>query len=255
MVKKKTELLYGFHPVNEAVKAARRKIYRLFLAKDKADGRYAHLTEQAVSRNIPVEAVKLSQLQHMAGTDAHQGIGAEAGPYPTASIAELIDRPNALHSASFILMLDNVLDPQNLGAMIRTALCVGVDGVIVPKDRSASSTPAVSKASAGALEHVKLVRVTNMVNTIKLLKDNGLWIAGMDRAAEQTLYESDLSGPLAVIIGGEEKGIRPLVRKQCDFLISIPQIGRFDSLNASVAGAVVLYESYRQRCIPKIRKS
>ena len=144
-------------------------------------------------------------------------------------------------------MLDNIQDPQNLGAIIRTALCVGIHGVIVPKDRSASPTAAVSKASAGALEHIHLVRVTNLVHTIKHCKASGLWVMGLQKDAAQAIYAADLSGPIALVLGGEQKGIRRLVKKNCDFLVSIPQQGTLNSLNASVAAAVAMYEAFRQR--------
>ena len=144
-------------------------------------------------------------------------------------------------------MLDNIQDPRNLGAIIRTALCVGIQGVIVPKDRSAPPTPAVSKASAGALEHIRLARVTNLVQTIKHCKTSGLWIMGLHKDAAQSIYAADMSGSIVLVIGGEQKGIRRLVKKNCDFLVSIPQQGEFNSLNASVAAAVAMYEAFRQR--------
>ena len=144
-------------------------------------------------------------------------------------------------------MLDNVLDPQNLGAIIRTALCVGIDGVILPKDRSAPPTPAVSKASAGALEHIHLCRVTNLVQTIKHCKKRGLWVIGLDKDAEQSIYDGDLNRIDCHGSWRRAKGDSALVRKNCDFLVSIPQQGAVDSLNASVAAAVAMYEALRQR--------
>jgi 23S rRNA (guanosine2251-2'-O)-methyltransferase len=147
----------------------------------------------------------------------------------------------------FLILLDGIVDPRNLGALMRTAICAGAEAIIIPKDRSAGPSAIVSKASAGALEHLNLVRVTNIPNTIKALKEIGYWITGLDMAADHSLFSCDLSGPVALVIGGEEKGIRPLVRKQCDYLVSIPQAGPVDSLNASVAGAVVMYEIFRQK--------
>jgi 23S rRNA (guanosine2251-2'-O)-methyltransferase len=144
-------------------------------------------------------------------------------------------------------MLDNIVDPQNLGALIRTALCVGIDGVVMPRDNCAPPTASVSSASAGALEHIDLCRVTNLVQTIKLCKSHGLWIFGMERGAEQSIFGGDLTGPIALVLGGEQKGIRPLVRKHCDMLFSIPQRGPIESLNVSAAGAVAMYEALRQR--------
>jgi 23S rRNA (guanosine2251-2'-O)-methyltransferase len=147
----------------------------------------------------------------------------------------------------FFLVIDSVADPHNLGALIRSALAVGVHGVITPKDRSAPPTVAVSKASAGALEHVPLARVTNLSRCLEELKTSGIWIFGLDAAADRNLYETDLRGPAALVVGGEEKGIRPLVKRHCDVRVAIPQRGPLDSLNASVAGAVAMYEIMRQR--------
>ncbi|MDM8539097.1 23S rRNA (guanosine(2251)-2'-O)-methyltransferase RlmB, partial [Desulfobacterales bacterium HSG17] len=147
------------------------------------------------------------------------------------------------------LILDSIVDTHNLGALIRTAQCVGISGIIIPKDRAAGPTPGVSKASAGALEHVSLIQAVNLVNIIKELKKKGIWIFGLTPDARQSFFEQELKGPVAIIVGGEEKGIRPIVKKQCDFLVSIPQKGHIDSLNASVAGAVVMYEAFRQRLI------
>ena len=167
--------------------------------------------------------------------------------YPLASVRDILAAAEHGSRPHFLLLLDNILDPQNLGAIVRTALCVGVDGVIMPKDRSAAITPAVSKASAGALEHILLSRVTNLVQAIKLCKEHGVWVVGLDKTAERTLYDGEMTGPIAIVLGGELKGLRPLVKKNCDFLVSIPQHGAVDSLNASVAAAVTMYEALRQR--------
>ncbi len=243
----KTEILYGIHPVFEALEAGRRDFFELYIAKDKTSKRLEKVRALAESKKIPVRRIKHAQIKSMAGSDLHQGIAANVSPYPLAELPDIVDRPRLADTKHFLLLLDNVLDPHNLGAIIRTGLCVGIDGIIIPKDRSATPTPAVSRASAGALEHLFLARVTNLVNTIKALKKKGLWIAGMDRAAEKSIFSCDFSGSVAIVIGGEEKGIRPLVKKHCDFLISIPQRGQVNSLNASVAGAVVMYEAFRQR--------
>jgi 23S rRNA (guanosine2251-2'-O)-methyltransferase len=148
---------------------------------------------------------------------------------------------------SLLVLLDSIVDPNNLGAIVRTAHCVGADALVVPKDRAVGAIPAVSKASAGALEHTRLCRVTNLVGTIQWLKKRGVWVAGLSMQADQTVFQANLKGPLALVVGGEEKGLRPLVRQHCDFLVSIPLRGRVDSLNASAAAAVVLYEAFRQR--------
>jgi 23S rRNA (guanosine2251-2'-O)-methyltransferase len=243
----KTEILYGINPVFEALKADRRKVFEIYIAKDKTSGRIAKIVKFAQSKKIPVKKVKTTQLKSIAENSRHQGISAKVDIYAMADLSDIIGSDLANDNNRFLLLLDNVLDPQNLGAIIRTALGVGIDGIIIPKDRSAMPTPAVSKASAGAIEHVRMIRITNMVDTIKVLKQQGVWVVGLDKGADKTVYSSDLTGSVAIIIGGEEKGIRPLVKKNCDFLVSIPQMGQVNSLNASVAAAIVMYEAFRQR--------
>lgn len=243
----KTEILYGIHPVYEALSARRRHIFQVYLQKDNKSGRLARLASFADSQGIRIETIGSEALTGLAGAAGHQGVAARVGRYPLTAVSDLLAVTEAKGGPLFLIMLDNILDPQNLGAILRTALCVGSDGVIMPKDRSAPITPAVSRVSAGALEHIRLSRVTNLVQTIKQCKKGGLWIMGLDKDAAQSLYDSDMTGPLAIVLGGEQKGIRPLVKKYCDFLVSIPQLGAVDSLNASVAAAVAMYEALRQR--------
>ena len=243
----KTEVIYGFHPVFEAFKAARRKIFNVQIAGDKPSERLEKVAALAASFKVDVNLIKTSRLNQLAGTVEHQGVGATVSLFPLADIGYIVDKCGSDHQNQLMVLLDSVLDPQNLGAIIRSAVGVGVNAVVIPKNRSASPTPAVSKASAGALEHVNMAKVTNMVTAIKMLKAKGIWIFGLDRAADVSLYSADLAGPVAVVIGGEEKGIRPLVKQQCDCLDSIPQIGPVNSLNASAAAAVVMYEILRQR--------
>jgi len=245
MVKK--EILYGIHPVIEALKAGRRKVFELYVAKGKPSRRVETVRQLAELKAIPLYTVSAARLADMTKTDMHQGVGAGVGAFPFASIHELLDRPGPVNQRHLLLILDQLVDPRNLGALIRTALCVGVNGIIIPKNRSALPSALVSKASSGALEHALVARVTNVVHTIQRLKTMAIWIAGMDKAARQSIYASDFSGDHAIIIGGEEKGLRPLVRQQCDYLVSIPQNQTVSSLNASVAGAIVMYEVFRQR--------
>jgi 23S rRNA (guanosine2251-2'-O)-methyltransferase len=244
----KTEILYGIHPVREALKAARRDIFEVYIAEEKASGRLEKLAALSGSLSLAVKTVTGLWLKQLTGTAQHQGVAARVSPFPLKDMSSI---GHVLGSADrndfFGVLLDNVLDPQNLGAIIRTAVAVGVGAVVIPKKRSASPTPAVSRASAGALEHVCLVRVTNMVNTIRIFKEKGIWVFGMDPAATDTIYTVDLTAAAAIVIGGEEKGLRPLVKKHCDSVISIPQTGPLNSLNASAAAAVVMYEVFRQR--------
>ena len=219
----------------------------IYLDRKKRSARIDQIMAAAESRGIPRKNFGPSDFDAFVDSGGHQGVAARVSCFPLAALSELLGKAKLNHGNHFLLMLDNITDPQNLGAILRTALCTGIDGVIIPKDRSAPPTPAVSKASAGALEHVLLSRVTNMVQAVKNLKENGVWIIGLEKDADQSIYASDLTGSIAIVIGGEQRGIRLLVKKNCDFLVSIPQQGPIDSLNASVAGAVAMYESYRQR--------
>jgi 23S rRNA (guanosine2251-2'-O)-methyltransferase len=243
----KTEILYGIHPVFEALSAGCRRVYEIYLAKEKNIVRFKPIMSLAESRGISQQTLGTADFKALVGPVVHQGVAARVSPYPLTELTDILQTAQAGDDTLFLLMLDNIVDPQNLGALIRTALCVGIDGVILPKDNCAPPTPAVSRASAGALEHIKLSRVTNLVQTIKLCKNRGLWIMGLLKDAEQSIYAGDLTGSIAMVLGGEQKGLRPLVRKKCDFLFSIPQQGPIDSLNASAAGAVTMYEAWRQR--------
>jgi len=242
-----TEVLYGIHPVAEALFAGRRAVAQVYISSGKRPFRLASILTAAQKKNIPVHELPAGKIQQMAGDAAHQGVAAQVGRYPYAPEPDSYAARADSVSPPLWVLLDGVVDPRNLGAMLRTALCAGVDGVVVPKDRAAPATPAVSRASAGALEHVQLVRVTNLARTIEGMKKDGCWIAGLDAEADQSLFAADLSGPLGLVVGGEGRGLRPLVRKCCDFLVRIPQRGPVGSLNASAAGAVAVYEAFRQR--------
>lgn len=243
-----TEVIYGIHPVVEALRAGRRRFHRIFLSPGAASSRRLEkLRELAASRAIPVGNTSASMLERLAHSEHHQGAVARVSPFPMTSLAEVLTPPPAGNRQWFLVILDNLTDTQNLGAIIRSALAVDVDAILLPKDRSAGPTPAVSKTSAGALEHARLARVTNVAATMRRLREQGCWLFGLEPAARQPVYGADLTGPLALIIGGEEKGIRPLVKKNCDMLLSIPQSGRVESLNASVAAAIAMYEVHRQR--------
>jgi len=247
----KLELLFGIHSVLEALRAGRRKFVEIYTIRTKPSKRIKAILEIAETRQIPIQTLNPNQLGKMADNAFHQGIGAKVSAYPLMRLNALIAKTEIACEAPFLLLLDHLTDARNMGALVRTAVCAGVTGIITTKDRAAPITTAVCHASAGAVEHAMIARVTNMVTTIKALKQNGLWIAGLDKSAKQSVFKQDLRGPLAVIIGGEEKGIRPLVKKNCDFLLAIPQQGTVDSLNASVAGGIVMYEIFRQRILDK----
>ena len=243
----KTEIIYGIHPVRESLKAGRRQIYEVYLDKGKKSAHFNAIKSLADSRHVPLKIIGATHFSSFLPAAGHQGAAARVSQYPQIAVADIFDAVQTREDQPFLLMLDNLQDPQNLGAIIRTAVCVGIDGIILPIDRCVSPTPAVCKASAGALEHICLSRVTNLVQTINFCKDRGLWIMGLDSAAEQSIYASDLTGAVALVLGGEQKGLRPVVKKNCDLLVSIPQHGPVDSLNVSVAAAIAMYESYRQK--------
>ncbi len=243
----KTEILYGIHPVREALNAGRRKFYEIYVCREKTNKRVDNLIELAKSADIPVRHIHRQKLQSIAGTDTHQGAAAKVSPYPLLSLSEIISDQAGGDNFSFYLLIDNIVDPHNLGALLRTALCVGITGVVTPKDRCAEPSPTVSKSSAGALEHINLARVVNMATAIKNLKKNNVWIIGLDKNGDRSIYENDFNENIALVVGGEKSGIRPLIKKHCDFLSFIPQTGQVSSLNASVAGGIAMYEAYRQR--------
>jgi len=243
----KTEVLFGVHAVQETLAAGRREIIELCAdRRQTAAGRLQSILAAAEVRGVAVRPVDAAQLVSMAGASGHQGVAARVSAYELCNFGDVLDvagRPGA----GLVLALDQIVDPHNLGAVLRTALCAGVDAVLVPKDRSAPPTPAVSKISAGALEHIRLVRVTNLVRALQQLKDRGRWSAGLDGSATQNIFNADLTVPMVLVVGGEGRGMRPLVHRTCDLILSIPQRGPLDSLNASVAVGIALFEIRRQQ--------
>lgn len=242
-----TENLYGIHAVREALLAGRRRIYQIYIAEKRTPKRMKELVSMAEMKRIPVRYVPFETIRSIVKVEDHQGIGAKASRYPFMDMDRLLSACKKGLTEPFLLLLDHIVDPQNMGGLIRTASSAGIHGVIIPKDRSAPPTPAVSKASAGALEHIFITPVTNLVRTIQMLQGKGIWAVGLDQTAKDSIFQSDVSGPVALVVGGEEKGLGTLVRKTCDMVVSIPQIGSIESLNASAAGAVAMYEIYRQR--------
>ncbi|MBC2709895.1 MAG: 23S rRNA (guanosine(2251)-2'-O)-methyltransferase RlmB [Desulfosarcina sp.] len=244
------EVIYGIHPVVEALVASRRTIYTLMVDRATLSDRQTKVVELAEKRRISWQTLTPDQIRAVSGSGQHQGVAATVSPLPTDSMESIISETGLGDGTCLLVLLDSIVDPNNLGAIVRTAHCVGADALVIPKDRAVGATPAVSKASAGALEHTRLCQVVNLTGTIQWLKKQGVWVAGLAMEAEQTVFQADLKGPLALVVGGEEKGLRPLVRQHCDYLVSIPLRGHVESLNASAAAAVVLYEAFRQRQAP-----
>jgi 23S rRNA (guanosine2251-2'-O)-methyltransferase len=248
----KTEVLYGWHSVHEAVRAGRRTVFELCLLRGGASARAGALLAEARTRGVAVKELPAGALDAMAGTDAHQGVAARVSPFACHPVPPVLDTAAGLRPA-LLMALDCIQDPHNMGALLRTALCAGVEAVVVPKDRSAPPSPAVSKVSAGALEHTRLIQATNLVRCLESIKEQGPWVVGLERDARQSVFTADLTVPLVLVVGGEGRGMRPLVRRTCDMLVSIPQTGPLDSLNASVAAAVALFEILRQRGLTPAR--
>lgn len=242
------EILYGRNAVREALRAGRRKIYKVILAQGiKETGIVADIATLASKNGAPIQRVERRQLDRL-GDFKHQGVAAEAAPYPYAELAGILAKADQSQEMPVLLILDSLQDPQNLGSLLRTAELIGIHGVVIPKRRAAGITPAVVNSSAGATEHLPVARVTNLVRTMEELKTKGLWIVGLENVPNaQSLYQSDLKMPLALVVGSEGKGMGRLVRANCDMLIRLPMQGRIGSLNAAVAGSIALYEVWRQQ--------
>lgn len=240
------EYLAGKHPVLEAMKAGR-SINKIFMSNQAQRHLVQPIMEEAKARGIVVQQVDKSKLDRLVPDIQHQGVVAQAAAVAYAEVDDLLARAAERGEAPLIVLLDEVEDPHNLGSVLRTADCTGVHGVIVPKRRSAGLTAVVAKTSAGAVEYVPVARVANLVQTMEKLKAAGLWIAGADAGAKEGFYDTNLTGPLAIVIGNEGQGLSRLVRERCDFILSLPMVGQINSLNASVAAGVILYEVVRQR--------
>jgi 23S rRNA (guanosine2251-2'-O)-methyltransferase len=236
--------IYGINPVFEALRSDRCGIREVRVAQGRGLKGLEGIIGMAQSKGIPIQRAERSHLDSLTKNAPHQGVAGFVDQFPYADLETILQRDAG---DPFLLVLDGIEDPGNLGALIRTADACGVCGVVIPKDRAAGVSPAVAKSSAGAVFHIPLVRVTNVSSAIGEIKEGGMWVIGASAEAPTEIYDHDLGIPLAVVIGGEGRGIRPLVKRHCDLLVSIPMQGRVNSLNASVAGAIVLYEALRQR--------
>lgn len=237
----------GRNPVIEVLKSER-TVEKLYVAKGDIEGSIKMIIAIAREKGIPIIEVDRKKLDVMSESKSHQGVIALVTPYKYSTVDEILDIAKTKGEDAFIIVLDEIEDPHNLGSIIRTANACGAHGVIIPKRRSAFITPTVIKASAGAIEHVKIAKVTNLNQTLKELKDKGLWVIGTDMDGD-ICYKSNLKGPVAVVIGSEGKGLSRLVKENCDMVVSIPIIGEIESYNASVAAGIVMYEIMRQRGI------
>lgn len=243
------EVLYGLHPVEEALRAGKRHFDQVLLARERHDERLERLAAQCREAGIRVRREGREQLTLAARTEAHQGVVAMVRAQEFLTIEDLFEPlPGAkMSGARLILALDGVEDPQNLGALLRVADGAGVDGVILTERRSAPLSAVAVKASAGATEHLRMARVVNLVRALEELKRHNLWIVGLDERGGTDYDRFDLTGDCVLVLGREGSGLHDLVRRRCDYLLRIPMAGGVNSLNVSAAGAVVLYEAARQR--------
>lgn len=243
-----TELIYGLHAVEALLKHNRDSILELLVQQGRHDARMEHLITQAGRLNIGISEVPRSTLDERTGGVVHQGIAALCRPLKLERSEGFLDQLlQGLDHPPLLLVLDGVTDPHNLGACLRTAEAAGVDAVIVPKDKSALLSPTARKVACGAAEVIPFIAVTNLARTLKHLQQAGIWVLGAAGEATQSLYQSDLKGPLALVMGSEGTGMRRLTREHCDVLFSIPMAGEVSSLNVSVATGVTLFEAVRQR--------
>lgn len=236
----------GRNPVLEALKA-NRPINKILVARGEREGSVIQILALAREKKIVLQEVDKGKLDSLTSTHAHQGIIAFVAAKEYVDVDDILEEAATKGEAPFIIILDEITDTNNLGSVLRTANAVGAHGVIIPKRRAVGLTAAVSKASAGAVEYVPVARVTNLTQTIEYLKKQNIWVVGTDASGDKAFYESDLKGPIALVIGSEGEGMGRLVRESCDFLVNIPMRGQISSLNAAVAGAVVMYEILRQR--------
>ncbi|MBC7076087.1 MAG: 23S rRNA (guanosine(2251)-2'-O)-methyltransferase RlmB [Syntrophomonadaceae bacterium] len=241
------EKITGVNSVMEALKG-QREVYKIFVQESrKKSKRIEELLQLAREKGVHIQYTARQLLDQMYRPGNHQGIIAEVGSYRYAGIDDIFELAALRGQRPLIVILDGLEDPQNLGSVIRCAEAAGVHGVIIPRHNSVKITPAVARASAGAVEHMLIVRETNLVNAIKLLKERGLWIIGADMKGENDYFSVGIPSPTAIIIGGEGRGIRRLVRENCDLLARIPMQGKVNSLNAAIAAALFIYEAIRQR--------
>ena len=239
----KENIIVGRNPVTEALRSGR-EIDKLMVSSE--EGSMKKILALAKERRIPVMKVEKSAIDRIAEGKAHQGVAAYVSAYAYAELEDIFRIAEERGEDPFIIILDNLEDPHNLGAIMRTAECAGAHGVIIPKRRACGLTEVVAKASAGAIEYMPCVKVTNIAQAIEELKERGVWVAACDMGGQE-YYKADLKGKLAVVIGSEGSGISRLVKEKCDFVVSMPMVGRITSLNASNAEAVIIYEVRKQR--------
>ena len=236
----------GRNPVIEALKSGK-NIDKIYIQKGDTQGSIVKIKAIAKDKKIPVVEVERKKIEEMSETSSHQGVVALAPPIDYVNVDDIVAIAKQKNEPLFIMVLDEIEDPHNLGSILRTANAAGVHGVIISKHRSAHITPTVMKTSAGACFYTPVAKVTNIVNTMKELKEKGVWFTGADMNGENTVFNADFTGNIGIVIGNEGKGISRLVKEECDFLVNIPMLGKIESLNASVSAAIFMYQAMNQR--------
>jgi len=243
----KREYIFGLHSVQALLKSAPQRVLEIFMVQGRNDLRLQKIASAAQSNGIHCQIVNRAKLDELAGDENHQGVVAACTPGEAHDEKFLFDLLENLTEPAFVLILDGVTDPHNLGACMRSAEAAGVHVVVVPKDKSAGLTPVARKVACGAAEVLPLVPVTNLARTLKKLQEKGIWLFGAAGEAEHSIYESNLTGPIGILMGAEGDGLRRLTQDTCDHLMNIPMAGTVSSLNVSVAAGVCLFEAVRQR--------
>jgi 23S rRNA (guanosine2251-2'-O)-methyltransferase len=241
-------IIYGKNPIIELLSNPSSEIEELYISRNDKSNDASEILKTAKSRGIKTSSLTKESLSELCDTHSHQGIAARIKDYEYHNLADIVSRTKEKGDKLLLIILDHLEDPQNLGAIIRTADVLGAHGVVIPKDRAASVTPAVVKASSGAVSYMPVSRVVNLANVIRDLKKGGVWIVGADSSSSTSVHQEDFKNlDIALVIGNEGKGLSQKIKSECDFLVSIPQSGKVSSLNASVAAGVMIYEIIRQR--------
>jgi len=246
-----SQIIYGIHPIKEALKSPHLQLQKILIGTPKPHPPIQTVLDLAIKRQVPVTFTTKETMNQMVKSGLHQNVIGLLKETPYADLGEIVSHWKEEGTKALFVILDGIQDPQNFGSLIRTALGCGAHGMIIPKDRAVGITPSVVKTSAGAALHLPIVRIINIATTIDALKKEGIWVYGSSGEAKDLIYNLDLNIDLAIVIGAEGKGIRPLVKKKCDCLFSIPMKGPISSFNAAVSGGMILYEIMRQRSLHK----
>jgi 23S rRNA (guanosine2251-2'-O)-methyltransferase len=249
------QLVFGVNPVLETLQASPRDILEILVSQGGERPVIGQIEREAERHSLRVVRVQSALLDRLVGGQRHQGVIARVRAYAYWPLEDLLQKVSTTTGPSWILLLDGLTDPRNFGALLRTSEAVGINHVIIPKDRSVGVTPVVVKTSAGAVHHLKISKVTNLRRVIGALKQRGYWAVGLDSESRESIYDKHYPDRLAIVLGSEGRGIRPIHIKECDFVVSIPMLGKIASLNVAVAGAVFLYELVRQKGISERKEA